>query len=108
LPEPDRLVMAQPEVVQWSGDSLREAFRSGSRGAAWDYALFTRPWGFRLDEISVKVQLWHGELDATIPVRMGHYMAEVIPNCQARFLPDEGHISLIIKHTKQILSDLVA
>jgi pimeloyl-ACP methyl ester carboxylesterase len=108
LPEPDRVVMAQPEVVQWSGDSLREAFRSGSRGAAWDYALFTRPWGFRPDELSVKVQLWHGEVDATIPVRMGRYMAEVIPNCQARFLPDEGHISLIINHAKQILTDLVA
>jgi pimeloyl-ACP methyl ester carboxylesterase len=108
LPEPDRVVMARHEVVQWSSDSLREAFRSGSRGAAWDYALFTRPWGFRLDELSVKVQLWHGEVDATIPVRMGRYMAEVIPNCQARFLPDEGHISLIINHAKEILSDLVA
>lgn len=108
LPEPDRLVMAKPGIVQWSGDSLRETFRSGSRGAAWDYALLTRPWGFRLDELSVKVQLWHGEADATIPVRMGRYMAEVIPNCQARFLPDEGHISLITNHAGQILSDLVA
>jgi pimeloyl-ACP methyl ester carboxylesterase len=108
LPEPDRVVMAQPEAVQWSGDSLRETFRSGSRGAAWDYALLTRPWGFRLDELSVKVQLWHGEADATIPVWMGRYVAEVIPNCQSRFLPGEGHISLIINHAKQILSDLVA
>jgi len=71
LPELDRLVMAQPEIVQWSSDSLRETFRSGSWGAAWDYALLTRPWGFRLDGLSVKVQLWHGEADATIPVRMG-------------------------------------
>lgn len=108
LPEPDRVVMAQPEVVQWSSDSLREAFRSGSRGAAWDYALLTRPWGFKLDELSVKVQLWHGEVDATILVRMGRYMAEVIPKCQARFFPDEGHISLIINHAKQILGNLVA
>ena len=107
LPEPDRLVMAQPEIVQWSSDSLRETFRSASRGAAWDYALLTRPWGFRLDELSVKVQLWHGEADATIPVRMGRYMTEVIPNCQAMFLPDEGHISLIINHAKQILGNLI-
>lgn len=108
LPEPDRVVMARPEIVRWSGDSLREAFRSGPKGVAWDYALFTRPWGFGPDEISVKVQLWHGEVDATIPVRMGYYMAKVIPNCQARFLPDEGHISLIVNHAKEILSDLVA
>jgi pimeloyl-ACP methyl ester carboxylesterase len=108
LPEPDRVVMARPEVMQWSSDSLREAFRSGPRGAAWDFALFTRPWGFRLDNLSVKVQLWHGELDATIPIRVGHYMAEVVPNCQARFLPDEGHISLIANHAKEILNDLVA
>jgi pimeloyl-ACP methyl ester carboxylesterase len=108
LPEPDQVVMARPEIVQWSGDSLREAFRSGSRGTAWDYALFTRPWGFRPDEVSVKVHLWHGDVDTTIPVRMGRYMTEVIPDCQATFLPDEGHISLIINHAKQILSNLVA
>ncbi len=107
LPEPDRLVMAKREILQWSSDSLRETFRSGSRGAAWDYALLTRPWGFRLDELSVKVQIWHGEADTTIPVRMGRYMAKVIPNCQASFLPDEGHISLIFNHAEQILGDLV-
>ena len=107
LSEPDRLVMAKREILQWSSDSLRETFRSGSRGATWDYALLTRPWGFRLDELSIKVQIWHGEADTTIPVRMGRYMAEVIPNCQARFLPDESHISLIFNHAKQILGDLV-
>ncbi len=106
LPVPDRVVVNQPEMIQWSSESLQEAFRSGSRGAAWDYALLTRPWGFNLEELSVKVQLWHGELDATLPVWMGRYMAEVIPNCRAEFLSDEGHISLIFNHAKQILSDL--
>lgn len=43
LPEPDQVVMARLEVAQWSGDSLREAFRSGSSGATWDYALLSRP-----------------------------------------------------------------
>ena len=68
---------------------------------------FTRPWGFRPDDISAEVYLWHGEVDATVPVRMGRYMANVMPNCRARFLLDEGHISLIINHANQILSDLV-
>ena len=34
-------------------------------------------------------------------------MANSIPNCQAEFLPDEGHISLLVNHADEILSELV-
>jgi len=107
LSEPDRVVLGQPELAHLAGESLRETFRSGTRGAAWDYSLITRPWGFRLEEISMEVLLWHGEADATMPLRMGRYLADTIPNCRARFLPDEGHFSLTINHTEEILSALV-
>jgi len=108
LPEPDRLVLARPDMLKPAGDAIREAFRSGIHGAAWDFSLMTRPWGFRLEDISVEVQLWHGEADAIFPSRMGCYLADTIPNCRPRFVSGEGHISLMINHMEDILNGLVA
>ena len=106
--EPDKLLLAKPEVKQMFIDSLREAFRSGTRGASWDATIYARPWGFQLQDISMEVHLWHGELDTQVPVSVGRYVANAIPNCRARFLPDEGHHSLAYNHIEDILSVLVA
>jgi pimeloyl-ACP methyl ester carboxylesterase len=106
--EPDKLLLAQPEVRQTFIDSLGEAFRSGTRGASWDAALYKRPWGFRLEDISAEVHLWHGELDIQVPVSVGRYVADAMPNCRARFFPDEGHLSLARSQLQDILEVLVS
>ena len=107
LPEADKALMARPETLQRATDDLREAFRSGTRGVAWDYSLTTRPWGFRLEDISIEIQLSHGEDDLTVSPIMGHHLATAIPNCRAKFFPHEGH-SLINNRTQEILSNLAA
>jgi hypothetical protein len=38
---------------------------------------------------------------------MGRHLAAVIPQCQARFLPEEGHFSLPVNHMEEILRILV-
>jgi pimeloyl-ACP methyl ester carboxylesterase len=83
------------------------AFSQGARGPAWDYALFAHPWGFRLEEITIPVLLWHGEADAICPVSMGREVAVRIPHCAATFLPGEGHFSLVVEHFEEILETLV-
>lgn len=105
--EPDKLLLAQPEVVQTFIYSVREAFRSGTRGASWDAVLYKRPWGYQLQDISMQIHLWHGELDTQVPVSVGQYVANAVPNCQAKFLPDEGHLSLAHNHIEEILSTLI-
>ena len=105
---PDKLLLAQPEVRQIFIDSFREAFHSGTRGASWDAVLYKHPLGFQLEDISMEVHLWHGELDTQVPVSVGRYVANAIPNCRARFLPDEGHHSLAYNHIQEILSVLVS
>lgn len=107
LPESDKAVLDQPEVRHWLVDSFLEAVRSGTQGAARDYSLLTCKWGFRPQDISIEVYLWHGEVDNMAPPAMGRYMANNIPNCQARFLPNEGHISLLVNHAEEIMSKLV-
>lgn len=104
---PDRRVLeAHPEVASMFTDDWREAFRSGVRGAHYESTLYKRPWGFRLQDVSADVHLWHGTQDNNVPVSVGRSVAETIPQCHATFIEDEGHFSLPYKHLRDILSVL--
>jgi len=107
LPDPDKAVLARPEVKTAMKDNVVEAFRGGSRGAAYELLLYTRPWGFLLEDIATRVNLWHGEQDVSVPPTMGQYQARTIPNCRAIFCPGEGHFSLVINHMEEVLSGLL-
>jgi len=65
-----------------------------------------RPWGFRLQDISIQVQIWHGEADVMNPVQFGEYLRDTIPNNKVTFLPGEGHF-FILQRWGQILVQLV-
>jgi pimeloyl-ACP methyl ester carboxylesterase len=83
--------------------SSMEAFRHGVRAAAADGLIYARPWQFGLEQIKVAVNLWHGESDVVVPPSMGRFLASRIPNCRARFYPEEGHFSLPFGRAKEIL-----
>ena len=106
--DPDKLLLDQTEFVQAFIYSMLEAFKLGIRGASWDAVLYKRPWGYQLHDISMQLHLWHGELDTQVPVSVGQYVANAVPDCQAKFLPDEGHLSLAHNHIEEILSVLVS
>ena len=108
LPKEDLLVF-QLEVYQsWLLDDARETFRSGVGAAAREAELFAKPWGFRLEEIRVPVYLWQGEKDQNAPLVIGQYFARTIPGCQAKFVPDKAHYSLIVGCPEEVLRKLVA
>jgi pimeloyl-ACP methyl ester carboxylesterase len=107
LPEPDRKVLEErPEAAKKFIRGIKEAFRQGTKGAVHETALYARPWGFSLKDIQMKVYLWQGEMDKNVPPAMGHYQARTLPNCEATFYPEEGHISLIFNHAGEILSKI--
>ena len=103
LPPVDAATLKLDEVWNQRLADFREAFRNGTRGASWDLVLVARPWGFRLEEIQIPTSLWHGEVDTTIPVALARAVARAIPNCQATFVPGEGHLSLFLKYEEEIL-----
>jgi pimeloyl-ACP methyl ester carboxylesterase len=106
-PAPDRSVLCSPSVRRSLAESLREALRNGPQGPAQDLRLYCRPWGVRPETISIEVELWHGELDQTVPASHGRYLAQAIPRCRARFLDEEGHYSLPIRHMEPILRAMI-
>ncbi len=102
-PQADREVFARPDIQAMDRQDLAEAYRNGVDGMACDVVVLTRPWGFLVEEIDIKIYLWHGEEDTTVPLSMGKYMACRLPSCEARYCPGEGH-TLMFNYWREILA----
>jgi len=107
-PEPDRAVLERPEVRSILVADFGEATRTSVRGMVRDAKLFARPWGFDLGAIETRLHLWHGAEDSNVPIQMGRYVAEQIPNSRSKFLLDEAHYSMFFNHWREILAVLLA
>lgn len=105
---PDRRFFEKPECRAIFVDTFREAFRQGASGAARDLQLLAAPWGFRLEEIPIRVHVWHGELDPIVPVAMGRHVARAVPTTSAIYYPGEGHFSLALGRAREMLEALTA
>ena len=104
-PAPDQHALSDPRATDMLLASMVESFRAGSDGSAWEARLFTQPWGFRLQDISVPVALWHGDADVNSPLGNGEYLSRTIPDASLTVLPDEGHF-FILKRWGEILRHL--
>jgi pimeloyl-ACP methyl ester carboxylesterase len=103
---PDKRVLARREMREAFRDELLEGLRPGSRGAVQEFGLHTRPWPFKPSDVSLTVHLWHGDADVIVPIDIAHYLAHRLRDCNATFLPGEGHL-LIVEHIEEVLRTLV-
>jgi pimeloyl-ACP methyl ester carboxylesterase len=108
LSAPDRAALEQEETKLMLQGMVQGAFQSGTQGAAWDWRLEGLPWGFGVPDIHMPVIVWHGEEDTLVPVAHGRYMANALTDCQAHFIPGEGHISLATRYYEEILKGVLA
>lgn len=107
VPAVDRAILARPEVRAAILASFRESVRQGGAAGAEELLLYARPWDIAPSACRVPVRLWHGELDATVPVIFGRRLAARLPNCRATFLTEEGHYSLPLGRLESILRELL-
>jgi pimeloyl-ACP methyl ester carboxylesterase len=108
LPETDReIVDSDPEFQQEFIRMVREATRHGTRGAFHESLLSVMERGFRLEDVQLPILLWHGEQDQNIPVEMARYVESAVPKCEAKYYPNEGHLSLFKKHAEEIIRALM-
>lgn len=71
-----------------------EAFRQGSRGAAYESFLQFRPWGFDLAEVAVPTHIWLGDRDSFVPRAMGEYLQRAIPHVDLHWAHGKGHFNI--------------
>jgi pimeloyl-ACP methyl ester carboxylesterase len=107
LPARDRAIMTNPELRDDFRAGMLESFRQGTKGNVHELSVHTKPWDFKLENIKMPVLLWHGEEDTIVPVSVGRYVAEKVPECRATFFPGEGHL-LVVEHTGEILEAIKA
>jgi len=88
-------------------ESARQAWRSSAAGVVTDAEIYAKPWGFSLEEVEVPVRLWHGKKDRTFSFRLAEQIAARLPHCEFHLVDEAGHYSLPIRHTHEILSDLI-
>jgi len=103
---PDRDLFDDPDYRALVLASTAEALRQGGRGAARELTLIARPWDFRLQDVRMPVSLWQGLADQILPAHMARRLAAALPECNARFLPGEGHLSLVVRHIGAVLAEL--
>lgn len=89
-------------------ESQRCAWRASAEGVMADAQIYAEPWGFSIEDVRVPVQLWHGKEDRAFAVRLVQDVANRLPNCRARFIANEGHYSLPIRHIREILQHLIS
>jgi len=103
--ETDRKDYDRLKVDDFLKPDRSEGYRQGGTGTWYD-AMIPGNWPILLNEIKTKVYLWQGEEDISVPLAMGQYMAEKIPNCEATFIKGSGHF-WIFEHLGEMLEKLV-
>jgi len=86
--------------------AIRRALEPGFDGWIDDDLAFTRHWGFDVEQISVPVAVWQGELDLMVPRAHGRWLASHLPATRAHLVEGHGHISLVTRYREEILADL--
>ena len=101
-------ILKRPEVKQHFQDMIIESSRNGVRGPVDSIALELKGWGFSLSDISMKINIWHGELDYMEFPAGAKYVASKLPNPNLHIVPNAGHLSLVVERAEDVLRELLA
>lgn len=81
------------------------------RAVAHDLALFSRHWGFLLEEVEVPVVVWQGLSDVIVPPSHGHHQAARLPRGELRVRARAGHfagfseVAVVLDRVREIWGD---
>jgi pimeloyl-ACP methyl ester carboxylesterase len=107
LPECDREGLNEPGIFERAWQGYHGAWIGHPDGVFHDARIYAEPWGFDPAEIRVPVRIWHGRDDRNFHWPLAEELAARIPNSHVRFIDHEGHYSLIVRHHREILTDLL-
>ena len=102
---PDELALLDTPRFDGFFENFDEMVKNGSKGAYWDARVFLGEWGFECEDIKLPVTLFYGTADQNVPIQMGEYYRDAIPNSEATFYDGEGHF-IMYSRAEEILSSL--
>lgn len=101
----DRAVVTG-EFAEQLHASMSLALREGVDGWVDDDLAFVRPWGFALADVRAPVTVWQGDDDLMVPARHARWLAAGLPTAELRLEAGEGHLSLQLARTDDVLAGL--
>lgn len=96
------------EVANFLLSSIKEGLQHGDEGMREDSLSQCRPWGFDPGRIRAPVQIWQGAQDLFVPFSHGQWLASHVSGAEAHLLPDEGHLTLIVRQVPSVHTWLVS
>jgi pimeloyl-ACP methyl ester carboxylesterase len=78
-----------------------EQGRNGVRGPVHDYRACS-DWGFRLEDVTAPVGLWHGDADKLVPMVQAQDVEARAPGATLHRFPGEGHL-VMVTHAQELL-----
>ncbi|MBV8967285.1 MAG: alpha/beta hydrolase [Mycobacteriaceae bacterium] len=92
-PPADRRLLARPEVKAMFLDDLLNGSRKQLAAPFADVVVFSRDWGFHIDQVKVPVRWWHGDHDHIVPFAHGQHVVARLPDAELYHLPGESHLA---------------
>jgi pimeloyl-ACP methyl ester carboxylesterase len=107
FPVVDRELLLRPEHENMFVMDIREGYRQGWQGPAQDDIIINNPWGFRLEDIKPRIDVYQGEIDENVPLNQGLYQHERLPDSRFTLLEGQAHAYLLVRW-RELLAALVS
>jgi pimeloyl-ACP methyl ester carboxylesterase len=103
----DLRLMQDESLLDVLARTMRETSRQASgAGNRSEIERLVKPWGFDVRKIAVPVFVFHGGEDRIMPIDHARKMARALKNCVPTFYPAEGHFSVLVNRSHELMAAL--
>ena len=106
FPPVDRQLIKMPEAQKMFALDIQEGYRQRWQGPAQDDIIVNSPWGFCVEDITVRIDVWQGEADKNVSLNQAHYQHQRILNSRLTIWPGQAHLCLLARW-HEVLAALV-
>ena len=101
-PEGDKRVLGDPEIREAFIEDMLLGSRENLRSLVYDLILFSRHWGFSLQEIRVPIHFWQGDDDNLVPPEHAEHLMRLVPGARLVRDPSGGHLAGLAMATQAL------
>jgi pimeloyl-ACP methyl ester carboxylesterase len=94
----------RPEKIEILNQNLSEALIQNALGPKQDARVFMSNWAKNFSLLKIPIYFWHGDEDYIVPYKVSEEMTKLFSNSKYFLMKNEGHLSLPIMRTEEIMA----